>query len=118
MSKTTIDGLKVRESSSSKRPVETVRSSSHAIDMMKRPTSTKPVVSQQRQALIDSIDSIKRKNSTNEFLDPVQTFDFDSEYVDNNNNFTTGSDWSDLLGDLEQVSIGEKTPKTKERTSV
>lgn len=117
MSKTTIDGLKVRESSSSKRPVETVRSSSHAIDMMKRPTSTKPVVSQQRQALIDSIDSIKRKNSTNEFLDPVQTFDFDSEYVDNNNNFTTGSDWSDLLGDLEQVSIGEKTPKAKERTS-
>lgn len=117
MSKTTIDGLKVRESSSSKRPVETVRSSSHAIDMMKRPTSTKPVVSRQRQALIDSIDSIKRKNSTNEFLDPVQTFDFDSEYVDNASDFTTGSDWSDLLGDLEQVSIGEKTPKTKERTS-
>lgn len=117
MSKTTIDGLKVRESSSSKRPVETVRSSSHAIDMMKRPTSTKPVVSRQRQALIDSIDSIKRKNSTNEFLDPVQTFDFDSEYVDNASDFTTGSDWSDLLGDLEQVSIGEKNPKAKERTS-
>lgn len=111
MTKTTIDGLKVRESSTKRHPVSTTsQSSAHVVDMTTRRTtrgSNFPAQKSRRNEMIDSIDQIKQQNSATNFLDPVDTFDFDDEApLASANDFgkQTEADWSDLLGEMNHKS--------------
>lgn len=83
MAKTTIDGLRVRESSAKRQVVDSARdASAHVVDMTTRPATRQNMsTTPQRQEMLNSIQSIRRKQSSrgNEFLDPVETFDFDAE---------------------------------------
>ncbi len=118
MAKTTIDGLKVRESSSKPRTSATARrSSAQVVDMKKAPANNRPASrnTRKRQEMIDSIDMIRSQQaSANGFLDPVETFDFDStedfetQAVDNG----AESDWSELLNDFAPAPK-KKTSKKK-----
>ncbi len=105
MAKTTIDGLKVRESSD-RRPVQPMRSSAHSIDMMKRRSGNTPNQSRrQRSEMVESIDAIRnRSQDASSFLDPIETFNFDAEPTEDFDEFSAEAtaDWSDLLGDMEQ----------------
>lgn len=100
MSKTTIDGLKVRESKPKRRPVDPARQSSHAIDMMRPAASQKAASEAQRRKALNSINTIRQKSSAaSSFLDPVETFNFDNESETVDDQFAMGveADWSDLL---------------------
>lgn len=102
MAKTTIDGLRVRESSSKPHKPSVSRSSARVVDMKPSHTSSKSL--QKRQEMIDSIDEIRgRQSAENDFLDPVETFDFDSaDEVDEQSSSggDVGADWSELLSDF------------------
>lgn len=102
MTKTTIDGLKVREPNSNKRPNPVHLSSANVVDMttrFNRNTKSRQQRSQ-RQEMLSSIDNIRQKSRSNDsFLDPVQTFDFDAESVDRELGAGIETDWSDLLND-------------------
>ncbi len=102
MSRTTIDGLKVRDSEPERRPVRTGRQSSHTIDMIRPATSggQKPAVDHHRQKALNSIDTIRKKSSAaSSFLDPVETFNFDNEPSSADEQFSVWveADSSDLL---------------------
>ncbi len=107
MAKTTIDGLRVREPSPKHPPVNSARSSSaHVVDMTRRrsaPSRPQTQSAAKRQAMLDSIDSIKHQSSATNFLDPVETFDFDAEPDSLDGDFTTDAeaDWSDLLNSFD-----------------
>ncbi len=105
MAKTTIDGLRVRESSAKRQVVDSARSTStHVVDMTTRPATRQNMsTTPQRQEMLNSIQNIRRKQSSrgNEFLDPVETFDFDAEPGTMSGEEV---DWSDLLDNLESDS--------------
>lgn len=123
MAKTTIDGLRVRESSSNGRNAKAVRGSAHTIDMMRSARGSVTNRSlQQRQKALNSIDTIRKKNAAaSSFLDPVETFDFDAEpSVEMDTSGTLGTatemDWSDLLDAIDQPTERpnrQTTRKTK-----
>lgn len=106
MAKTTIDGLKVRESESKDRAVEAARKSLHTIDMM-RPAQQSHSTAEQRRQMLNSIDTIRQKSTAaSSFLDPVETFDFDAE-DEANKSKVDASDWSELLkGDNDGAHVG------------
>lgn len=122
MAKTTIDGLKVRESGSKPRTSTNIarRSSAHVVDMKKAPANNHPVSrnTQKRQEMIDSIDMIRSQQqaTTSGFLDPVETFDFDStedfeaQIIDKG----TEADWSELLNDFAPAP---KKKSSKKKTA-
>lgn len=117
MAKTTIDGLRVRESSSKPHASKTtMQSSAHVVDVANS-KSTRSMVkgSQKRQEMIDSIDAIRGRQSTsNEFLDPVETFDFDrTEEVEEPGLTDAGADWSELLNDFTSTPQKRGKGKTK-----
>lgn len=112
MAKTTIDGLKVRESGSKRKANAAAQASSaHTVDLnTKRPAKSPANVSPSRQKMLSSIDQIRgHKSSASSFLDPVQSFDFDAEPTTQATyDFNTGveTDWSDLLD-----NFGSSSPK-------
>lgn len=106
MARTTIDGLKVRDSKTNRQTKLAVGSSAHAVDMM-RPAATnkKELSSAQRKKALKTIDKIQQRNSAaSSFLDPVETFNFDSEPATTNEKFSAEveSDWSGLLNDTDE----------------
>lgn len=105
MAKTSIDGLRTREPSAKRQIHNSARSSSaHVVDATTRRTTRPRPEKTTRQNMLASIDQIRRNQaSASEFLDPVQTFDFDAEpTVSPSNDFSsaTEADWSDLLNDF------------------
>lgn len=112
MAKTTIDGLRVRESSQTAHVSTNARRSSAQVVEMKKSPSAKNT--QKRQEMIDSIDAIRnQQTSTSSFLDPVETFDFDStEDFNNQPTEETEADWSELLNDFAPAPK-KKTAKKK-----
>lgn len=128
MAKTSIDGLRVREPDYRHRRADRARSNNaHTVDLTTRHTgSTAPksnVTKAQRakrQEALDSVEQIrKRQAAASAFLDPVQSFDFDSEPVNQPDNEFTASaeaDWSDLLNDFQGNSdplVRQSRPKTR-----
>lgn len=113
MAKTTIDGLKVREPSSKRRPDPARVSSANVVDMSMRSTARPQRKTGQRQEMLNSINNIRRKsNAAESFLDPVQTFDFDAEdtgTLDEELSAGTEMDWSDLLTDTSPAKNQKKT---------
>ncbi len=116
MAKTTIDGLKVREPESNNRPAKPVRQSAHAIDVMRSASSAGKTAradsESQRKRALDSIDMIRQKSSAaSSFLDPVETFNFDSEPEAADEEFATGveADWSDLVNDTAAEAPAKDT---------
>ncbi len=110
MARTTIDGLKVRDDAQPNRAVNTARrsASAHTVDLTTRTQAAHAQVERsrtERRAALNSIDKIKKKNpAVNSFLDPVQTFDFDAEEMNEpNDDFNAGAeaDWSELLASQE-----------------
>ena len=123
MAKTTIDGLKVRESSTKRHPISTsAQSSAHVVDMTTRRSarpSHSPAQKSQRRKMINSINQIKQQNSATNFLDPVDTFDFDNETpLASAGEFSdrTEADWSDLLGEMSQKSAAPARKTLPPRT--
>lgn len=116
MAKTTIDGLKVREPSSKRRPDPAHYSSANVVDMTTRPAKNsrtpRQQSSSQRQKMLDSIDNIRRQGAAaDSFLDPVQTFDFDAEEtgtLEEELNAGVEADWSDLLNDVPPTKASRK----------
>lgn len=118
MARTTIDGLKVRDTQPNRAAHVARRSTStHAIDMTTRSRT-------ERRAALNSINEIKRKNpSVNSFLDPVKTFDFDAEsrsLPDDDFSLGAEADWSELLenqaGNTPQYNnnVVDNTPEEPE----
>lgn len=133
MAKTTIDGLRVRESSSPRPRSVTQARSAHVVDanLSRRRSAKMPQnkpSSQLRQDMLDSIDSIRRKSAVqnSSFLDPVETFDFDAEPADTmDENFgdSSSDDWEDLLNNFGtaapiQQSADILPPKAQRRNRV
>lgn len=96
MAKTTIDGLKVRDSRPSRKGPAT-QQSAHTVDLTTRT---------ERRAALRSIDKIKKKNpQVNSFLDPVETFDFDAEpsrQPSEEFGAAAEADWSELLSSQDE----------------
>lgn len=101
MAKTTIDGLKVRDPKTNRHAKMMAGSSAYAVDTMRPATTNKKGLSNaQRKKALNSIDKIQQRSSAaSSFLDPVETFNFDSEPVTTDEKFSADveSDWSDLL---------------------
>lgn len=111
MAKTTIDGLKVREPSPKRHINNSAKTSSaHIVDMSTK-RSAKSFTSA-RKKMLHSIDQIRgHKASASSFLDPVQSFDFDSEpaALPDRGFVEAEADWSNLLDDFNNDS-----PKPKQ----
>lgn len=112
MGETSIDGLARR--TSAKRPVVShARKNTRVIDMTAR-SSKKTVPSLEKPAQKPPV-----AQSTNEFLDPVEIFNFDNEPTttpDETFNKNTGADWSELLGELSESKKVERGEHTEART--
>lgn len=112
MARTTIDGLAVRESSSTKK---VTTSSSHRVvggsladNPMNRRTNTSKVTARKSAGTHANARRVRPRNT--DFLNPVRGFDYNSP--DTSIGVPEESDWSDLLN-----SFGDDTPRKPKRTS-
>lgn len=129
MGRTTIDGLAVRSSSQRSVPraprkstnvvdvtTHRTRPTGKSLDGMSAKQSTPKTATRYTDPLQDFVD-----NSDNGFLDPVESFGYNSGYdsmrtalatddfgYDNTDNFASdnGADWSNLLGELNAAAVG------------
>lgn len=101
MAKTTIDGLRVRESKPQHPKSLEQTSNSHVVKL-----------SSSRKTSAQSHRSSKKstKNTAGDFLDPVKTFNFDNEPLVSDNDTNNDADWSDLLNTIDE------TPTDKQLT--
>ncbi len=111
MAKTSIDGLRTRESSAKRRAERAAQSSSaHIVDMTTRHSQKPKTSTSSRQEMLGSIDQIRHHQaSANDFLDPVQTFDFDAEPTNESFSAAAEADWSDLLSNLNTNPQAQKS---------
>ncbi len=100
MTKTTIDGLRVRESKPKQPKSLEQTSNSH---VAKLSSSRRSATQSRRTSSIKSV-----KNTAGDFLDPVKTFNFDSEAISPDTETTNDADWSDLLNTIEQTPADEQ----------
>lgn len=110
MGKTTIDGLAVRESNNSRRGVGRTRNAGKSMDMApakKRAARSSASVSGFDSSLMADSGYREPAASAKSFLDPVQSFGYNEgfdEDLGNAKSAGAGADWSDLLGELSDVS--------------
>ena len=112
MARTTIDGLAVRKSSSTKK---VTTSSSHRVvggsladNPINRRTNTSKVTARKSTGTHTNARRVRPRNT--DFLDPVRGFDYNSP--DTSIGVPEESDWSDLLN-----SFGDDTPRKPKRTN-